>query len=426
MDIALILFAKIFSFLSKMFNLGNGSTWPGHIALSLKPSLINDILTKSQTQTIIVVGTNGKTTTTKLLETILKSNGKNVLLNSSGANLLNGIASSLLLNSSIAGKLSCDFAILELDENAFPKLIENLDPNYIVALNLFRDQLDRYGEINTIAKHWKTSMQKLSKAKLILNADDPQIAYLGKDTKLDTSYFGLNERFVETKTMPHAADSILCPNCGQALNFKGYYFSHLGIWECPDCKFRRPSNVFSSFSDYPLQGTYAKYDILAAVLTAREIGINDKQIVAALKEFKPAFGRQEEIVYKDKHVQLFLAKNPISFNQSLSTVKDLGAKTLLIILNDKIPDGLDVSWIWDVDFEQILDKNVNIIVSGLRAYDMAVRLKYAGFFVHIAQEIDEAINLSLQSLEKNEKLYILPNYSAMLTARKILTGKKIL
>ena len=426
MTIALTLFAKIFSFFSQLFNFGNGSTWPGHIALKLNPNIINGILNKSRTQTVVIIGTNGKTTTTKLLETILRFNGKKVIINSSGANLLNGIASSLLLNSSISGKLNTDFAIFELDENAFPQILEKIEPNYIVALNLFRDQLDRYGEINTIAKHWKSSIQKIKKSKLILNADDPQIAYLGKDTKLNTVYFGLNDKSLEKTVMQHASDSILCPNCEHALTFKAYYFSHLGIWECPNCKFKREKNIFSTFSYYPLKGTYARYDILAAVLTAKKIGLNNTEIERGLQVFKPAFGRQEELEYNGKKIQLLLSKNPISLNESLSTAKELGAKTIILILNDKIPDGLDVSWIWDVDFEQTLTKDINIIVSGLRAYDMAVRLKYAGFFVHISENIENAIKLSLVSLEENEKLFILPNYSAMLETRKILTGKKIL
>jgi len=426
MNIALVIFAKAFSFLSKTFNFGNGSTWPGHIALKLNSKIVNDILDSSNAQTIVIVGTNGKTTTTKLLETILEANKKSVLINSSGANLLNGVTSSLLLNCSLSGKLNKDFAIFELDENAFPKFLEKIEPNYIIVLNLFRDQLDRYGEINTISKNWNLALQRLKKTQLILNSDDPQIAYLGKNTKLCTSYFGLNEKSLKTTTMQHAADSILCPNCEHPLKFSAFYFSHLGIWKCENCKFKRQDKIFATFTYFPLQGTYARYDTLAAVLTAKQIGFSNTEIEKALQKFTPAFGRQEELEYNGKKIELFLSKNPISLNESLSTAKDLGAKTILFILNDKIPDGLDISWIWDVDFEQILDKDLNIIVSGLRAYDMAVRLKYAEFFVHIEENIEKSIELALKSLESNEKLFILPNYSAMLETRKILTGKKIL
>ncbi|MCL5434949.1 MAG: MurT ligase domain-containing protein [Patescibacteria group bacterium] len=424
-NILIILIGKLLSKFSKIFNLGNGSTWPGHIALKLNPNFISDSIRNSKTKVILVVGTNGKTTTSKLLQTILEHNQKKVFLNTSGANLLNGAASSIILNSSFV-KLDADFAIFELDENAFPKFLEKVEPDYIVGLNLFRDQLDRYGEIDTISKRWKKSVSKLIKTKLILNADDAQIAFLGKNTKLDSFYFGLNEKNLEKSTMQHASDSILCPNCGAALNFKAYYFSHLGIWRCDKCGFKRPNKIFSEFTYLPLRGTYAKYDVLAAVLLAKIIGFNDSKIESALKKFQPAFGRQEVINYNGKQVELFLSKNPISLNESLSTAQGLKAKTLLIILNDNIPDGLDVSWIWDVDFEQILSKNINIVVSGIRAYDMAIRLKYAGFYVHITDTIENAIDVGLKDLENNEKLFILPNYSAMLEVRKILTGKKIL
>lgn len=425
LNILLILIGKVISNFSQIFNLGNGSTWPGHIALKFNPNFVKDSLSKSKVKTILIVGTNGKTTTSKLLSTILETAEKRVLINSSGANLLNGVASCLLLNSSIFGKLKVDFAIFELDENAFPKFLEKVEPDYIVALNLFRDQLDRYGEINTISKRWKEAVSKLTKTKLFLNADDVQIAFLGKDSQLETFYFGLNEKSLEKPTLQHASDSLLCPNCQAWLNFKAYYFSHLGIWECNHCGFKRPTHIFSDFSYLPLKGTYAKYDILAAVLVAKKMGFNDSRIEVALRKFQPAFGRQEVINYHEKQIELFLSKNPISFNESLSTIQSLKAKTLLIVLNDNIPDGLDVSWIWDIDFEEILSKESNLVVGGIRAYDMAIRLKYAGFYVHIAETIEQAIDLSLKSLEKDEKLFILPNYSAMLDIRKILTGKKI-
>jgi UDP-N-acetylmuramyl tripeptide synthase len=422
----LILSGKILSQIFRALKLGNGSTWPGHIALSLNQNFIKDIFDKSKTKTIFIVGTNGKTTTSKLVSAILEKNGYSVLHNSSGANLLNGIASSLILQSDMSGNLKKDFAILEIDENVFPLISKQIEPDFLISLNLFRDQLDRYGEIDSISKNWKKTIDKFINTKVILNADDPQISFLGKDSKLDVSYFGLNEEQIQTKNVMHGADSILCPNCHERLEFKCCYFSHLGIWECKNCKYKRPNPTMSSFSFYPLPGKYAMYNILAAVLFAKKIGIKDKDIVSSLKNFKPAFGRQEELEYKKKNVQLFLSKNPTSFNESLSTVAELNGKTILIVLNDKIPDGLDVSWIWDINFESIIIRDMNLIVAGDRKFDMALRLKYSGYFVHIAEDLNDAIEKSIENLEENEKLYILPNYSAMLETRKILTGKEIL
>ena len=419
----IILFGKSFSFLSKRANLGHGSTWPGHIALNLNPNFINQILAKSKTQIILVTGTNGKTTTAKLLETILDTNGKKVILNSSGANLLNGISSTLILNSSFRKGLDVDFAIFEIDENTLPQITAIINPDFIIALNLFRDQLDRYGEIDTITKKWKDVYAKLPKTQFILNADDPQIAFLGNGLA-NAHYFGLESKGNDESE--HASDSILCPKCTNRLTFTKHYFSHLGDWSCANCGLKRPTREITNGLFYPLSGDYAIYDIQAAALLAKLIGLSKEQINHGLSKFKPAFGRQEIIRISNKEIQLFLSKNPTSLNESLSTARELGAKTLLFILNDKIPDGLDVSWIWDVDFEQLLSKDMNIIVSGLRAYDMAIRLKYAGVFVHIAVDVEKAVEVAIKSLENDEKLYILPNYSAMLEVRKVLTGKKIL
>lgn len=426
MNQLLILSGKILSLMFRLFKLGNGSTWPGHIALSINPNFIKNVFNNSSTKIIFIIGTNGKTTTAKLISSILEKNGYTVLHNTSGANLENGIASTLILQSNILGQLMKDFAILEIDENTFPLISEQIEPDYLISLNLFRDQLDRYGEIDSISKKWKKTLNKFSKTKIILNADDPQISYLGRESKLDVSYFGLDEKFIQTKTLQHGADSILCPNCQQRLNFKCCYFSHLGIWDCKSCGYKRPKLDISNFSFYPLQGRYAVYNVLAAVLFAKKIGIKQKDIENSLRNFKPAFGRQENIKFKEKDIQLFLSKNPTSFNESLSTVSELNGKTLLIILNDGIPDGLDVSWIWDINFESILTEGMNIIVAGDRKFDMALRLKYSENFVHIADSLKDAIDKSLRNLDKNEKLYILPNYSAMLEVRKILTGKEIL
>lgn len=425
-NIIIIFICKIFSGLSRLLNLGNGSTWPGHIALKFNNNIINDILKTSQTKTIIIIGTNGKTTTAKLLETILQNNNYKVLVNSSGANLLNGVASALIDACSLNGVLTKDFVIFETDENTLSPIAKKVKPDFIIALNLFRDQLDRYGEIDTIAKNWKKALDILPEATLILNADDPQIAYLGINRKNKTFYFGLNNKILQKTTTQHATDSILCPNCFTKLSFKAYYFSHLGIWQCNKCHFKTPKPNITSLEFYPLMGIYARYNTLAAVLIAKIIGLDKKQISKSLKNFQPAFGRQEKLSYHNKSIQIFLSKNPTSFNQSLTTIIELGGKTVILALNDRIPDGTDVSWIWDVDFETILSKETNVFVTGDRVYDLALRLKYAGFFVHIKDDLKETLDIAVKNLDANETLYVLPTYSAMLEIRKTITGKAIL
>lgn len=419
--------AKAVSGVSRLFNLGHGSTWPGHIALSLNPHIVPDLLHNSQTQVILIAGTNGKTTTAKILTTILKEDGKKVIQNTSGANLLNGIASTLLLQTNFSGKLTVDYAVFEVDENNLPLVLEHVTPTSIIALDLFRDQLDRYGELDSIAKKWNAAFQNLTnKTTLILNADDPLIAYLAKDVKAKVQYFGLSDKEKGQKVLEHAADSVYCPNCGSKLKYKKIFYSHLGIWECPHCHIKRPLPNLSEVTS-PLPGRYNEYNTLAAVLTAKNLDIQPSVIYAALKNVTPAFGRQERLFYKEKNVQIFLSKNPISMNESLRTITTLGAKNVLFVLNDRIPDGRDVSWIWDIDIESFKDTFTHITVSGDRTYDMALRMQYADIQgVFVEENLQQAIDNAIEQVPRDQTLFILPTYSAMLDVRKILTGKKIL
>lgn len=423
-NIFLTLLGKFISLVSRLLNIGHGSTWPGHIALKLNPNFVKDYFLKSPTKIIIICGTNGKTTTSKLIQTILKESNKKVFLNSSGANLLNGVASSIIVSSSLFRKVNYDFAIFEVDENSVPEINKILNPNYIVALNLFRDQLDRYGEIDAISKKWRKSFENLSKKTvLILNADDPQIAYLGQSLKNKTLYLGLNEK--NNKKISHGADSIYCPKCFNTLIYDSVYFSHLGNWRCANCGLQKPKTNISTLPYYPLAGEYNKYNFLASVLLAKEENIKNEIIQKSLKSFEPAFGRQEEFVVTNKKIKIFLSKNPTSFNQSLSTISSLNANNVLIILNDRIPDGLDVSWIWDTNLDY-LKKIKFIFVSGDRTYDLAIRLKYEDLQFEAYDNLKTAMEKSMDKTKDNQTLYILPTYSAMLEVRKLIRGRKIL
>ncbi|MBI4080354.1 MAG: DUF1727 domain-containing protein [Candidatus Levybacteria bacterium] len=458
----LIFFGKVLSALSKQANIGHGSTWPGHIALRVNKSIINELIEKNNIKIILIAGTNGKTTTSKMLKSILEKAGFRVLHNASGANLLNGIASALLLHASTTGKLPYDYAIFEIDENIFPVVVKHLIPAYVMLMNIFRDQLDRYGEVRSIADKWKSAMETLPRStKFILNADDPMIAWLGSGAKNDISYFGVADS--QKKEMEHAADTIYCPNCNTKLTFTSVVFSHLGVWECSKCFLKRPKPTIQSYSFYPLPGSYNRYNVHAAVLTARMIGVNEASIKLGLEGFEPAFGRYETITYRDKKIKILLSKNPTGFNASLRAVQEEKAKYILFALNDQIADGTDVSWIWDVDFEEFLPGFTEVFVSGNRAFDMGLRLKYAieqmtrldsaerANGIHSAShstlrdepsgsdskssespkwQIEESVNktvsAAIEMLPKNETLYILPTYTAMLEVRKILTGKHIL
>lgn len=439
MNLVLIYFGRLLSFTAKKFNLGSGSTWPGHIALGVNKNFIKQVLKKNNTKIILVAGTNGKTTTSSMIQSILKADGKKVIHNASGANLLNGIASTLILKANAFGKVNADFAIFEIDENALPQVLEELTPDYLLLLNLFRDQLDRYGEVHSIAARWEDELKKLPKeTTVLLNADDPEIANLGNITTATPYYFGLYNKSKEIHE-EHTADSTYCPHCGNKLTYTSQTYSHLGDWRCAKCGLKRPKVSFEDAPYFPLFGTYNKYNTIAAVALARRISIREEVIENALKDFTPAFGRQETLIVDGKKVQIFLSKNPTGFNESLRTVKELGAKHALFVLNDRIADGTDVSWIWDVDMDILLPSLETITISGDRAYDMALRVKYSDITQNAKlknqnrnsktksfDNLEDAIRVPLEELPENETLFILPTYTAMLEVREILTGKKIL
>lgn len=410
-DRLVVIFCKNISIISKFFGFGAGETWPGEIALRLSPRILTSLASQLKKGVVLIAGTNGKTTTTLMVKTILEKNGFSAVHNASGANLLNGIVSSLIRHADWSGKLSADWGIFEVDENSLPIVLRFVKPKKIALLNVFRDQLDRYGEVDVIVEKWANSLKEYD---LILNADDPAVAYLGKNNK--ALYFGVNDKNEFLKEKEHATDSTFCPNCGNRLSYDGIFYSHLGHWNCEKCNNKRPKpGVFMAKS--PLPGLYNQYNTLAAVAIATTLGIKNGD--ALLEGFMPAFGRQEE--FSSSNVKLFLSKNPAGFNASIRTVKELGAKHILVVLNDRIPDGRDVSWIWDVDFEHL--QGATITVSGDRVYDLALRMQYAEIKNFIVEEnLEEAIQKSLTG----EKLYILATYSAMLECRKILTGKKIL
>lgn len=422
---------KLVSIFSKITNLGAGATWPGEISLAVKPDILKDFSLKLRQGSILVVGTNGKTTTTLMIKKILEGEGEKILHNESGANLLNGVVSTFIQNASWFGDVKADWGVFEIDESSLPHVLRFITPEVLVVLNLFRDQLDRYGEVDVISEKWEKALKTLPRdTKIILNADDPQVAYLGKNLKADVTYFGVDNPKLFLKEKEHATDSIFCPNCGARLFFEGVYYSHIGIWRCEKCGYKRPMPKVTQWDDI-LPGLYNKYNTLAAVSAVEAIGIKKEKIKKALQDFSPAFGRQEEFEINTKKVKIFLSKNPAGFNESLRTVIGLAAREILFVLNDRIPDGTDVSWIWDVDFEMVPD-NVNIIVSGDRVYDIALRIKYAlktknqNLKLKIFENLKQAIDEGLKNINHEETLYILPTYSAMLGVRKILTGRKIL
>ncbi|BAQ60097.1 proposed amino acid ligase found clustered with an amidotransferase [Geminocystis sp. NIES-3708] len=430
--------AKIITGVVKTFKLGAASVLPGEIAGRLHPQLLRLLSQQLTKGLILVVGTNGKTTTSLLLKDILVNNGYKIIHNSAGANLINGLVTCLIMNSNLWGKLTADYAILEVDENVLPLALKQCNPTHILALNLFRDQLDRYGEVDTISYRWQNAIEPLSKDTfIIVNGDDPTLCYLGQNLSQKVLFFGLNEPELYLEEIPHAVDSIYCPKCGTSLIYEGVYLSHLGDYDCPNCDFTKSKlSVNSGDWQQILIGVYNKYNTLAAGLVAETIGVEKKIINDTITNFKAAFGRAEELTINNKKIRILLSKNPVGMNETIRAVNDIKkinlSSTILMVLNDRIPDGTDVSWIWDVDTEKLVETGGNIVVSGDRVYDMALRLKYSldtlesDMNLVVKENLAEAVNKALDLTPVNETLYIIPTYSAMLEVRKLLLGREIL
>lgn len=432
--------AKTVTTIVRWLNLGAASVLPGAIARRFHSRLLSLLCEQVKQGTILVMGTNGKTTTSLLLRTILEDQGLKVAHNNTGANLINGLLTTLLNNSNLIGQSTADYAILEVDENILPLLLKECQPRMILGLNLFRDQLDRYGEVDLVSRRWLTAIAPLSpETTVILNADDPTLSHLGQQLSQKVCYFGLSEPALYLEEIPHAVDSIYCPRCGSNLDYKGFYLSHLGDFNCPSCGFTKSKTAFPS-GVWPqiLIGVYNKYNTLAAGLVARELGIKTAKIFASIKDFKAAFGRSEELTIDGKNICILLSKNPVGMNETIRAVNDLKrtekTSTTLMVLNDRIPDGTDVSWIWDVDTEKLVNLGGTLIISGDRVYDMALRLKYSqetltnhqnSVRLVIEEDLKEAIQTALILTPSNETLHIIPTYSAMLEIREILTGRKI-
>ncbi len=437
---------KLVSKASKTFKKGAGSTWPGHIALKTDKAFIRKIISKNpRLKIVLIAGTNGKTTTTKSLAHILDTNNISTITNSAGANLINGLASTLVLKSDIMGRIKERALLFEVDENTLPLVLDEIpSPDAIILLNLFRDQLDRYGEVNATAEKWKECLEKLDETLIVANADDPQIAYLAGFAK-QKSFFTINDKFKTERTLSHAVDSTTCPRCNNPLVYSKISYSHLGNYACPNCGFINPTSQSFNIKT-SLLGKYNLYNLSSAIIVALKVfGINEIKALDSLLSFKPAFGRQEATEIDGKKVMLLLSKNPTGFNESLKVAIEKTRKyssseerssrskvsnningTILILLNDKIPDGRDISWIWDVDFEVLKNKNFMVFVSGDRCYDMANRLLFANITHEVFENYENAYKEALKHTGKGKTLTVLPTYSAMLEVRQLISGRKIL
>ena len=429
----LLIIARLIKIAINMRGQSSGTSFIGMIMLKISPNFLRYTSTYFKKELIAVTGTNGKTTTAGMLSHILESQNNTVIHNEKGANMLSGIANTMAL--SIYPFKRFDHAVLESDEAYLTRLYDYLETDYLIVTNLFRDQLDRYGELNTTANKIQEAIDKNPDVKLILNADDPIVVNFKTKEDIKPIYFGFENIYYMDKNVDSKAPMELfnCSQCGNVLKYSKRFYAQQGHYYC-DCGYERPvcdyvanAHIYKDYSiinithgeeefEYKtyLTGVYNAYNLLASVVTAMELGYKDLQ--ESIYSYKSVFGRCETKMLRGHKTTIQLIKNPTGASEVLKTV-DLDSD-ILIIINDNYADGRDVSWLWDADFELLKDCKKRIITSGSRAYDMAVRLKYAGLEdIKVIPGIHTAINIITREAEGN--ITILPTYTALLELNKI-------
>jgi UDP-N-acetylmuramyl tripeptide synthase len=431
---------------------GGASSAPGKVLLRLDPGAIGSLGARLSRGSVLVSATNGKTTTSAILAGILERAGVSLVNNQSGANMAGGIASTLLAAARPGGNIAGELGLFEVDELWLDSLAAQLHPRAILLGNLFRDQLDRYGELETIADRWAAAVRTgpARDSTLVLNADDPAIADLGRERDAPVLYFGVEDDSLALAGMAHAADAKHCRRCGAPYVFEAIYLGHLGHYHCPSCGQTRPAPTITATrvtlqgvraASFTLQtpageaevalalpGLYNVYNALAAAALATALEVGLPEIVAGLQATKAAFGRAETVHVGGREMQILLVKNPAGANEVLRTLAlEPGEHDLLGVLNDRIADGRDVSWIWDADFELLAGRVRRATCSGSRAPELALRLKYAGIDparIRVQADLPTALReAAADGSDPQTPLYALPTYTAMLALRELLVAR---
>ncbi|MDP2856740.1 MAG: Mur ligase family protein [Bacillota bacterium] len=426
-----------------------GSTLPGRIARGISPHVLEELGRRHSRGNVVISGTNGKTTTAKMISVIVSKAGFRPAHNRTGANLIYGIISEFARQASLYGAMPADIGLAEVDEATMPAVCRELRPEVAVVTNFFRDQLDRYGELETTVSLVRKGIQAMPEgAVAVLNADDPFAAGLAEGTQLRTIFFGIDDPSLGHEERAQVADIKRCPVCGSEYEYDAVYYAHLGSYRCPSCGRSRPDLHVRLVSYEPrgargsrlgivapegrlevslrIPGIYNAYNALAATACGLVLGVPLTIINEALEEFTSSFGRMELIEIGAKSAFIALVKNPTGFNEVIRTLLEgEERKRLVIAINDRYADGRDVSWLWDVDFERLAGRQQSIdfvVASGIRAQDMAVRLKYAGLdqrLIRVTGDLGRAIRAGLDATPEGEVLYVLPTYTAMLEIRDV-------
>jgi UDP-N-acetylmuramyl tripeptide synthase len=446
--------------LSRASGRGGGTTLPGRVLLRLEPEAIAKLGSGLDGGATVISATNGKTTTAGMIAAVLRAEGRDPVHNRAGSNMTWGVATALLEQRGREG-------LFEVDEAWLPRVSEQLRPSLVVLGNLFRDQLDRYGEMEALADEWAGVVAaQAGSSGFVLNADDPLVADLGRDEeerpREGVVYFGIEDASQALPALQHAFDAKHCRRCGHPYAYERAFVGHLGHYSCPNCGARRPQPDVAATAielrgmdgssatirtpqgeirlDLPLPGLYNVYNALAAVSACLRLGVAPDRIAAALGEMRAAFGRVETVPVGETPVSILLIKNPAGANEVLRTLmleaERSGEADLWIALNDRIADGRDVSWVWDADFELLAGAVRRVVCTGTRAAEMALRLKYAGWpeeAIEVIPGIEASLDYAVAHArdidhapvgsKSRGRLFALPTYTALLELRKLLSDR---
>jgi UDP-N-acetylmuramyl tripeptide synthase len=438
--------AKAVGGLARRAGRGGGTSLPGKVLMRLEPQAIRMLAGRLERGSVVVSATNGKTTTAAMVASILERTGARLVHNRAGANMAGGVASALAAAARRGGReLDGDLGLFEVDEFWLGPVVEELEPRALLLGNLFRDQLDRYGELETIADRWAAVVAaRRDRTALVLNADDPLVADLGRDA--EPVYFGVEDDRLAHAELQHASDSKHCRRCGHPYIYDAAYLAHLGRYHCPNCGARRPEPSVAatdvlldgvraaSFTlrsadgearvELPLPGLYNVYNALGAAALCLCLGAPLDAVVAGLQGVSPAFGRAETLDL-GRPTSILLVKNPAGANEVLRTLAlEEGGLELLGVLNDRIADGRDVSWVWDADWEVLAPHVRRMTCAGTRAAELALRMKYAGVEterLHVVDALPDALDAALAA--GDGPLFVLPTYTALLELRDLLAQR---
>jgi UDP-N-acetylmuramyl tripeptide synthase len=441
---------KLAASTGRTLRMGAGTSLPGIVARRIDPQVLRKVVGASRAKKVVVVGSNGKTTTCRMLAALSEANGKRVTQNRTGSNLLPGVTAVAVNGASLSGTLPADVLIFEIDEATIRHAVPEIEPDVVIVNNLFRDQLDRYGELYSVARALETMIRSLpAEATVILNGDDPLISSLAPDAACRRLFFGMRTDDVGTQVPEHAADTIRCVRCQHDLTYSKVYISHLGAFSCPNCGYARqpldvavtraaldasgPSRVTLDTPDGPLtyilalHGLHNVYNSAGAIAGAIALGLDVATATAAFATLRPAFGRMEEIHAADKTIILCFVKNPISYNTTLRTILQRpGQKHILSAHSNAVTDGEDFAWLWDIDLEELTPQIASLVTSGTKAEELAMRFKYAGVPEESIREVRDrpaALDAAFAQVEPGGTLYVLSGYTPLHELRRVMVQR---